>query len=172
MLLFQDARRQALRRVSRENGNPRLSQDRPVIELLIHDMHGAARLLVSGRQDRLMHEVSVHPRTAVLRQEGRMNIQDAPAKGPDDFGAQFLQIPGQTNHINTRVYKLPQNGVLESRIVGKPGALHDGGINVMTTGAFQRLDAGLAGQDQNDFNSRQSSGILSLQYRFEIAAAA
>jgi len=70
-----------------------------VIVLLVHQVDGDAGLLLAGGQDGLVHAVPVHPLATVLREEGRVHVDDAATVSGESPWPQPAEIAGQDDEI-------------------------------------------------------------------------
>ena len=79
--LFKHAVGQQFRSVAGQDGTSALEENWAVVVLIIRVMHGAAGGSFAGVNYRLVDLQAVHAATAIFRQQGGVDIQDAVFKG-------------------------------------------------------------------------------------------
>ena len=96
MLRLLNARMKALRGVSGENWNLGLVDDSPAVHPLVHEMHRATG-------DRLARLESLPPRfdAPEFRQQGRMNVNDAPREGLQHWCFEHAHVAGEDDKIDS-----------------------------------------------------------------------
>ena len=99
MFLLEHSLSQPLRRVSREDRDPRLSERCSVIVGFIHQVHGRTALPRAAVEHRLMHSPAIHPLTSEIRQQRGMDVDDAaPLPGAHRRGNQ-LEVARQHQQL-------------------------------------------------------------------------
>jgi hypothetical protein len=96
MLGLLNARMQALRRVTRKDWNLGLGNDFPAVHSFVHKMHRAAG-------NRLARLESLSPRfeTREFREQRRVDIDDTPREGPQNWGFQNAHVARQDDKIHS-----------------------------------------------------------------------
>ena len=92
-----------------------------------------------------------------------MNIDDFIAVGRNDLLAQHAQKACQHDHVNTVLLQGVQQGSVKRCAVSVVPAADNSGFYTEIGGALQRVDAGLAGNDQLDFAVRVLAAALAFQ---------
>ena len=111
----------------------------PLVVVLVHEVDGDAALSLARRDDRLMHALAVHAFTAILRQQGGVDVHDAPREGLHHGGGDQAQEARQDDEVHPKALQFVQHGaILElcpvEEVAGEaevPGALHDAGIRLV-----------------------------------------
>ena len=92
-----------------------------------------------------------------------MNIDDFIAVGRNDLFAQHAQKACQHDHVNTVLLQGVQQGGVKRCAVSVVPAADNSRFYTEIGGALQRVDTGLAGNDQLDFAVRVLAAALAFQ---------
>ncbi len=95
MLLAQDALGKRVFRVGIVNRDHRLQNDRPGVQILVHEMHGAA-----GEFRAVLERLPLRFKSRKRRQQRRMNIQDAVGKRRDEIGRKQPHVACEADQID------------------------------------------------------------------------
>ena len=101
-----------------------------------------------------------------------MNIDDFIAVGRNDLFAQHAQKACQHDHINVMGLQNAQQGSIKGSAVCILLAADNSALHAEIGGPFQRVYAGLAGDDQRDFSVRVFAAALTFQQGLQVGAAA
>ena len=101
-----------------------------------------------------------------------MDIQDPVAVGRNDLFAQNAQKACQHDHINAVALQLLQQGSVKIGAVRILLAADNSALHAEIGGPLQRVNAGLAGNDQRDFSVRVLAAALTFQQGLQVGAAA
>lgn len=100
MLNLKDAISKRLGRISIENGDTFLRKNRPRVVLSVCQVNGYACLGISGIQDSPMHVQSVHPLSAIFREECGMDVYYSSCPVRHDPGRQLPHVAGKDNQVD------------------------------------------------------------------------
>lgn len=95
VLLGKDALGQRMRVVCGKDWHKALQDDDAVIQVFVHEMHGAA-----GDLYPIVEGLGLRVQAGERRQKGRVDVEDATGEGRDELGRKQTHVAGQANEID------------------------------------------------------------------------
>ena len=135
-------------------------------------MHGGTGQLYAPGQGGFVDFQPVEAWAAKAGDQAGMHVDDLVAVSGNDLLAQHAQEPGQHHHVNIMALQGVQQGGVKGGAVGIVFAADHGGFHAKAGGAFQRVDAGLAGDHQHDPAVGVLAAALTFQQSLQVGAAA
>ena len=154
-----------VRRILIGQRNRRLKNNPSLVVVLVDQMDGDAGLFVAGGFDRLVDKAPIHTLSAVLGQEGRVDVDHLVGVGLGEVIRDFQQKASQDHPVDLRCLKCIQQDPRVHFLSGKSKSR-----DPKLLSPFQHKGIRLVGRDQSDLSS---VGVLEVLYDFfGIGAAA
>ena len=107
--------------IVRIGGHCGLDDDRPVVHLFVHEMHGAP-----GQSHPVLRLLPLGAKAGTGREQSGMDVDHAPGKGRQERWRQDAHEPGQGHQLHTRFLEQPDQLPIEGRTLGKFPMAHAG----------------------------------------------
>jgi len=146
-------RRQRLRRVALEHRHRALQDDRPVIVLLVHEVHGRAAHAHAGGEHRLVDAVAVEALAAEGRDQRGMDVDRAAREAARLERREEAEARHQVHRL---ARELRVQGVVEGAQVRELLARHRQRADAPPPGAREAARAALRGEDQHDLRGQRA----------------
>ena len=159
------------RRIVRLNRNLSLQHDGAAIKLFIYYVHRGAGDAFAVRDNSLVDVLPVHPLAAILRKQGRVDIDDTIAVRRDHTVMQLLHVPCQRDEIHLVLPESLQqrsNKLFFTREL--PLTQMDRGDSMYACD-FQDAGAGIVADDNPNPNTGQRASLKSIEYRLKIGTS-
>lgn len=125
-----------------------LGDDRPVVDLLVHEVHGN-----TGDCHAVCEGISQRMRTGEGRKERRVDIEDPVGEPIDERRGQDAHEPGEDHTLGPAGLDPVGNRHRERVPVGVVSPGHNGGWNTVLGGTAQGAGVGLVREDQSEVGS-------------------